>query len=62
MSYHRAFIDSVKSGCLVAFLVSDDVTLYIGLWLYNRNMHPVEQVLNIRHVYGGTMDIEIGQL
>lgn len=51
MSYHRAFVDPVKAGYLVSFLVSDGVTLLVQIWLYNRDMTPKEQVLNIRHTY-----------
>ncbi len=57
--YHRAFIDPVASGYLVTFLVSDGVVLLVMIWRYNRDMQPIEQLLNIRHVYGGGVSVEM---
>ena len=58
--YHRAFIDPVTAGYLVTFLVSDGVTLRLQIWLYNRNMEPKEQLLNIRHTYqSGGLSVEM---
>lgn len=58
--YHRAFIDPVPAGYLVTLLVSDGVVLTIQIWLYNREIKPVEQLLSIRHVYaGGGISVEM---
>lgn len=60
MSYHRAFIDPVKAGYLVTFLVSDGVTLLVQIWLYSQDMQPREKVLNIRHTYkSGALNVEM---
>jgi hypothetical protein len=57
--YHRAFIDPVPAGYLVTLLVSDGVVLTLQIWRYNRDVQPVEQLLAIRHVYGGGVSVEM---
>jgi hypothetical protein len=57
--YHRAFIDPVRAGYLLTMMVSDGVTLVIEMWLYSKAMKPVEQILSIRHTYGGSVNVEM---